>query len=102
MSKKVIVIFLGVLIGNFCFLIFSWKKLINSTHYLNHFHIKFYIYFPCTIMSIVIYYPQRLLINITSIIIYYIFFRRFDFYYLIYDLDRIFEETFNFGIRNIF
>ena len=64
--QKVIVIFLGVLIGNFCFLIFSWKKLINSTHYLNHFHIKFYIYFPCTIMSIVIYYPQRLLINLSK------------------------------------
>ena len=66
------------------------------------FHMKFFIYFPCTIMSIIIYFPQHLLINFASIIIYYIFYKRVDFSDLIYDLDKIFYETFNFRIKNVF
>ena len=53
-------------------------------------------------MSIVIYFPQRLLINIASIIIYYIFFKRCGFYNLAYDLDTIYEDTFLYRIRYIF
>ena len=94
-----IVIFINVLIGNFCFIIFSWKRQIDKTHIdIYKKYMKFFIYFPCVIMSIIIYFPQRLLINIASIIIYFIFFKKFSFFDLIYDLNIIFEETFNFRV----
>ena len=54
---KFLVIFINILIGNFCFLITSWKDLINRTHISNISHIRFFIYFSCAIMSIIIYYP---------------------------------------------
>jgi len=75
---------------------YLWKKLINKTNISNKLDMKFLIFFPCAIMSIIIYYPQRLLINIVFIIIYYIKDRRFS--NLLMDLDRNFENAFNFGI----
>jgi len=73
-----IMIFINVLIGNFCLLIFHWKKKIDLTHinFCYKSYMKIVIYFPCVIMSIIIYFPQRLLINIAFIIIYFIFFKK--------------------------
>ena len=99
-AENLIVVFVNILIGNFCFLIFSWKRLIYRTHISIHIenYMKFLIYFSCAIMSFVIYFPQHLIINIVSIIIYYIFYKRCHFFDLIYDLDKNFEKTFNFSI----
>ena len=57
---------------------------------------KFLIFFPCAIMSIIIYYPQRLLINIAYIIIYWIKLRSFS--EVLSMLDDIFDNAFNFKI----
>ena len=100
--ENFIVVFVSILTGNFCFLISSWKKLIYRTNIDNTLLMKFLIYSSCTIMSFVIYFPQRLLINIASIIIYYIFFKRCGFNDLAYDLDTIYEDTFLYRIRYIF
>ena len=92
-----IMIFINVLIGNFCVLIFYWKKKIDQTHinlcYKSY--MKTLIYFPCVIMSIIIYFPQRLLINIAFIIIYYIFFKECSFFMLTTHLSIFYKETFN-------
>ena len=100
--KDLMVIFVSILIGNFCFLISSWKKLIYRANIGNTLLMKFLIYPSCAIMSIIIYFPQRLLINIASIIIYYIFFKRCSFFDLTSDLDDIYEDTFLYRIKLIF
>ena len=94
--KKFQLILLNILFGTFFMCYYLWKKLINKTNISNKLGMKFLIFFPCAIMSIIIYYPQRLLINIVFIIIYYIKDRRFS--DLLRDLDRNFENAFNFGI----
>jgi hypothetical protein len=96
--RNVLVIFISILIGNFCFIFFAWKKLLDRTHIHNLFLMKFFIYFECAIISIIIYFPQCLLINIGSIIIYYIY-KGFCLSILINDFDRNFNETFNFSIK---
>ena len=68
------------------------EKLINKTYISNKLGMKFLIFFPCAIMSIIIYYPQRLLINIACIIIYYIKDRRFSDF--LGDLNRNFNNAF--------
>ena len=93
--RDVLVIFVSILIGNFCFIIFAWKRL---TRIHNLFLMKFFIYFSCVIMSIIIYFPHCLLINIASIIIYYII-KGFSIWFVTNDFDRNFYETFNFSIK---
>ena len=96
--RNVLVIFISILTGNFCFIFFAWKKLLNRTQLHNLFLMKFFIYFQCTIMSIIIFFPQCLLINIVSIIIYYIF-KGFNLFFLTNDFDRNFYETFHISIK---
>jgi hypothetical protein len=100
-AENLIVVFINILIGNFCFLITSWKDLINRTHISNISHIRFFIYFSCAIMSIIIYYPQRLLFNIVCIIIFYIY-SKIRVSNFMRGLDRIISETFNKGIGYFF
>jgi hypothetical protein len=95
--KKFILILVNILFGTFCKCYYLWKKLINETDISNIFWMQFLIFFPCAIMSIFIYYPQRLLINIVCIIIYYIKDRRFS--RLLSDLDDNFNNAFNFRIH---
>ena len=94
--KKFILILVNILFGTFFMCYYLWKKLINKTYISNKFGMKFLIFFPCAIMSIIIYYPQHLLINIVCIIITYIKDRRFSL--LLSDLDNNFENAFNFKI----
>jgi hypothetical protein len=94
--KKFILILVNILFGTFFMCYYLWKNLINETHISNKFGMKFLIFFPCAIMSIIIYFPQRLLINIVCIIITYIKDRRFSL--LLSDLDNNFENAFNFKI----
>jgi len=96
--KKFLPILVNVLFGTFFMCYYLWKELINETYISNKFGMKFLIFFPCAIMSIIIYYPQRLLINIVCIIIYYIKDRRFS--DLLWDLDRNFDNAFNFRINS--
>ena len=97
-QRKLILILINILFGTFCMFYYLWKKLINETYISNKFGIKFLIFFPCAIMSIIIYYPQRLLINIVCIIITYLKDRRFS--QLLSKLDDNFENAFNFRINS--
>jgi len=94
-----IMIFINVLIGNFCLLIFYWKKKIDQTNitFCYKSYMKIIIYFPCAIMSIIIYFPQRLLINIAFIIIYFKFFKQSSFFFLTGNLSIFYKETFYFN-----
>ena len=96
-SKKLILIIINILFGTFFICYYLWKKLINETYISNKFGIKYLIFFPCAIMSIIIYYPQRLLINIVYIIFIYIRDRKFS--ELLSDLDNNFNNVFNFRIN---
>jgi len=94
--KKFVLILVNILFGVFCFCYSSWKELIYETNISNIFGLQFLIFFPCAIMSIIIYYPQRLLINIAFIIFTYIKERSFQ--NLLSDLDRNFKDAFKFDI----
>ena len=95
--KKFILILVNILFGTFFMCYYLWKKLINETYISNKFGMKFLIFFPCAIMSIIIYYPQRLLVNIAGIFITFIKERR-RFSRLLSELDNNFEKAFNFQI----
>ena len=95
--KKFILILVNILFGTFFMCYYLWKKLINETYISNKFGLKFLIFFPCAIMSIIIYYPQRLLVNIAGIFITFIKERR-RFSRLLSELDNNFEKAFNFQI----
>ena len=95
-AKKLLLILIHILFGTFCICFYLWNKLINDAYISNDFFLKFLIFFPCAIMSIIIYYPQRLLINIVSIIIVYIY--QGSFSNLLYVLDHNFENAFNYSI----
>ena len=97
-KRKFILILINILFGTFCMCYYLWKKLINETYISNKFGMKFLIFFPCAIMSIIIYYPQRLLINIVCIIITYLKNRRFS--QLLSKLDDNFDNAFNFRINS--
>jgi len=97
--ENFIIIFVNILIGNFCFIVVAWRKLLYKTQIDDLRFMKFLIYSAVGIMSIIIYFPQHLLVNIASIIIYYIFFKKRSFFDCTYDLDKIFEKTFNFNIK---
>ena len=82
------------------FLCFSlWKRLIDDTLISNRYYIKFLLFFPCAIMSIIIYYPQRILINIIGIILTYIY--KGSFSRLLRALGQNFERTFDFSINQL-
>ena len=95
-AKKLLLILIHIFFGTFCICFYLWKELINDAYISNDFFLKFLIFFPCAIMSIIIYYPQRLLINIVSIIIVYIYQRSFS--NLLNILDNSFESAFNYSI----
>ena len=57
---------------------------------------KFPIFFPCVIISVIIFYPQILLINIVSIIITYLSEESFS--QFLSELDYNFENVFGFYI----
>ena len=97
--KKIVLIIVNVLFATF-FLCFSlWKRLIDDTLISNRYYIKFLLFFPCAIMSIIIYYPQRILINIIGIIITYIY--KGSFSRLLHALEQNFERAFNFWLNQL-
>ena len=96
--KKFILILVTIFVGTFCMIYYFWKKLINKTNISNKFGMKFLIFFPCAIMSIIFNYPLILLINTASIIFDFIYKRSFS--GLLSGLDSNFEDAFNFKINS--
>ena len=96
--KKFILILVNIILGTFCRIYYFWKKLINETNISNKFGMKFLIFFPCAIMSIIFNYPLILFINTASIIFDFIYKRSFS--GLLSGLDSNFEDAFNFKINS--
>ena len=70
--KKFILILVSILFLFFYGVYSEWKNMINKAHISNKFGIKFLLFFSCSIISIIIYYPQRVLINIVYMIFIWI------------------------------
>ena len=89
-------IIINISIGLLLAIIFFWKRMIHRRNISYNLAsiLKRIIYFPCFFMTIVILYPQHLLINIVGMIIIYFSNRRFSFF--IRDLNRIINNIFEY------
>ena len=90
-AKKFVLIVIYLLLGLLLLTINFWKRMINRAFkpeisILN----KIIIYFSCFLMSIIILFPQHLLINLIDIIINY--FKSDGFSSFIYNLENIIDN----------
>ena len=94
--KKFLTIIINLSIGLLLVMIYCWKRMINRRinrmSVLNKSLLKKIIYFPCFFMTIVILYPQHLLINIIGMIV--IYFSDGGFSPFIRDLERIIDNIY--------
>ena len=86
--NKIIIILLTILLGTFCLTLKHWKEYISDLNHSTEKIMKIIIYFPCIIMSIVIFFPQKIFINICSMIICLIYRRNFSTF--LHDLENIY------------
>ena len=91
--KQFLTIIINLSVGLLLLLITDWKNLINRRPISNKSFFKKIIFFPCFIMTIVILYPQHLLINIIVMIIVY--FNNYRFSSFTDELNRIITDVFN-------
>ena len=91
--KQFLTIIINLSVGLLLVLIPYWKRLINRKPISNKSFFKKIIFFPCFIMTIVILYPQHLLINIICMIIVY--FNNYGFSSFTDELNRIITDVFN-------
>ena len=91
--KQFLTIIINLSVGLLLLLITDWKNLINRRPISNKSFFKKIIFFPCFIMTIVILYPQHLLINIICMIIVY--FNNYGFSSFTDELNRIITDVFN-------
>ena len=76
--NKIIIIILTFYLGIFCIILRIWKRYISSLNHSTQRNIKIIIYFPCLIMSTVIFFPQKFFLNFCGIIITFIYSRNFS------------------------
>ena len=91
--KKVIFIPLTTIAGVYCITLRFWNEYVNNLYgYRTTKFMKFVIFFPCFIMSIIILFPQRILMNIVGMILTRI--KSYNFSAFNYKLDRMFQRVF--------
>ena len=90
-AEKFVLIIVNLLLGLLFVTINFWKRIINRI-FMTKFSmlIKIIIYFSCFLMSIIILFPQHLLINLIGIII--IYFKSYRFSFFIDKLERIIDN----------
>ena len=97
--KKLIIILVNALLADFCYTFSIWKDYADGVHYCRKL-MKFIVFFPCVIMSTIVLFPQRIIINIICIIITFIY--QSNFSNLIYQLNKNFSRGFGFTIGSNF
>ena len=76
--EKIFLISVTPLMGTFCLTLRIWKKFINNLRGSIEIIMTIFIYFSCLIMSTIIIFPQRILINIFGMIVTLIYRRNFS------------------------
>ena len=94
--KHLIVILVNILLRSFCLNFSLWKNYIDNRNHSCRKILKFIIFFPCALISTIILFPQRIIINIIHIIIIFIY--KMSFSGLIDQLDENFRAAFNYSI----
>ena len=89
--NKIIIIILTFLLGTCCITLRFWKEYISNLNHSTQRIIKVIIYFPCLIMTTVIFFPQKFFINFCGIIITLIYRRNFSVF--LDDLRGIFRRA---------
>ena len=97
--KKLIIILVNALLADFCYTFSIWKDYADGVHYCRKL-MKFIVFFPCVIMSTIVLFPQRIIINIICIIITFIY--QSNFSNLIYQLNKNFSRGFGLTIGSNF
>ena len=95
--QRFFLIFVHLVSSIFLIIFYKWKELINNSNIsLKYFYfIRASIAFPCFFTSIVILFPQRILINMIIILYYFI---KEDFSDFMDKLDSIFHDAIRFHI----
>ena len=98
-TKEAILIIANLFLGIFLKFYFKWKELIHDTYILNKRLENIIAFFPSFITLFVIFFPNIIFYNFIYMII--LFIKEGSFFSFLFELDSIFENSFNFKIREL-